>query len=89
MEIRTTCALHDLVDDMEFLATLHVKENVASYRQIDYLRHKSRCSGSVLHPNLTTEYTLPCFEEKLNNNVNWEMSSGGRLQVGQWFSQST
>lgn len=86
METRRTCALHDLVDDIEFLATLLVKENAESYQQTDYLRLNNQCSGSVFR--LNSEQTFPCFGEKHNSSVKWEMSSAGRLQVGQWFYQS-
>jgi hypothetical protein len=89
MEIDTTFALHDLVDDIEFIATLHIKENAASYEQTDYLRLKSQCNGSVLRTCSNGDHTWPCFEDKRSLNVKWEMSSAGRLQVGQWFYQST
>lgn len=89
MENRTTCALHDIVDEIEFLAALQVKENAASYQQTDYLRLKNRCNVVILNPLCNDEQSFSYFEEQLDNNIKWEMSVAGRLQVGQWFYQST
>ena len=85
----TESAQLDVVNAIDFLATVQRKERIASYHQSDYLRLKRKIDRS----------TSICYDGKLvlsecryyqdhQKGGQWEMTMEGRIQVGQWFFKS-
>ena len=85
MKQKVTFARNDLADLVDFLATLHIKENASSYRLNNYLQQRNLCCMAEC---LQIEFTASWFEQKNRHHNNWKLSASGRMQVGQWLYRS-
>lgn len=88
----TVASAHlDVVNSVDFLATVQRKERAANYHQTDYLR----CKRKIVHSNRISyddKLVLSAssyFQQDLQQLGRWEISIEGRIQVGQWFFKST
>jgi hypothetical protein len=78
----------DLVTVVEFLATIQRKEKVAIYQQSDYLRPKRKFNDTKDISYDEEVISLSCAQQRMEQIGSWEISTTGRIQVGQWYFKS-
>lgn len=80
----------DVVNAIEFLATVQHKEGAANYRQNDYLCLKRKIvhSNRIDYDDDVVRSVCSYLKQNLQTCGQWEISMEGRVQVGQWFFKS-
>ena len=77
----------DVVNAIEFLATVQQKERATNYRQRDYLSLKRKSIHSAFDDEVVRS-VCSYMNENLKQRGQWEISMEGRVQVGKWFFKS-
>ena len=79
----TVAAAHlDVVDAIDFLATVQRKERLVCYHQNDYLRSKRKIfrSNDISYDDNNMVQSTHSFYQNLQKLGQWEMSMEGRIQ---------